>query len=218
VRHFRETPSCNLLPVQRRISIGQTELHASLKGPLKNPSRSTFVGDATTYGNNIQFAAVRRQYSWTQERSTEASATAIRGPYTDLQLQGDFPVAAAGSVAMLAVAQSTQVVQMFIRILEVPAAPNVNGYGQRSIQPCRTNHCRHANVAGDGLPWVAERKRRPDGKKRQIEINQFHGNVSNGTRRQGSISYRPSVRFNVAITANDIRTLFLQAREGVDRF
>ena len=76
-----------------------------------------------------------------------------------------------------------------------------------------------ANVAGDGLPLGLQNGNgvltvRND----RLEINQFHGNVSNGTlTARGSISYRPSVRFNVAVTANDIRTLFLPGlREGVD--
>ena len=76
-----------------------------------------------------------------------------------------------------------------------------------------------ANVAGDGLPLGLQNGNgvltvRND----RLEINRFHGNVSNGTlTARGSISYRPSVRFNVAVTANDIRTYSYQAsQEGVD--
>src|SRR5262249_18836968 len=52
----------------------------------------------------------------------------------------------------------------------------------------------------------------------RLEIDEFQGNVSSGTlTARGSIIYRPSVRFNVTITANDIRTLFLPGlRQGID--
>ena len=214
-------------PAQAPNLDGQTELRASLKGPLKNPSAlDAHISLATlslTYGNNIQFTAVQPVQLDYRKGVLRLQRTAIRGPYTDLQLQGDFPVGGADSVALLAVgAIDLQIIQMFNPDIRSSGQLrfNVNGYGQRS-DPTLQGQITvvDVNVAGDGLPLGLQNGNgvltvRND----RLEINQFHGNVSNGTlTARGSISYRPSVRFNVAVTANDIRTLFLPGlREGVD--
>src|SRR6185436_2746930 len=94
-------------PAQAHNLGGQTELHASLKGPLKNLSaldaHISLPTLSLTYGNNIEFTAAQPVRLDFRKGVLRLQRTAIRGPYTDLELQGDFPVAGADPVAMLAV-------------------------------------------------------------------------------------------------------------------
>src|SRR5262249_16954288 len=169
---------------------GQTELHASLKGPLKNASKLdahiSLAMLSLTYGNNIQFAAVQPVQLDYRKGVLTLQRTEIRGPYTDLQLQGDFPVVGAGSVALLAVgAIDLQVVQMINPDIRSSGQLrfNVNGYGHRA-DPALQGQITvvNANLAGDGLPLGLQNGNgvltvRSD----RLEIDEFQGNVSSGT-------------------------------------
>src|SRR5262249_5222781 len=84
------------LPAQSADLSGETEVHATVKGPLKDPTRLdahiTVPKLSVAYRNDVQLAAVQPiQLDYSRGVLT-LQKTAIRGTGTDLQLQGTIPV------------------------------------------------------------------------------------------------------------------------------
>jgi translocation and assembly module TamB len=215
------------LPAQANNLKGQTELHATIRGPLKDQTQLeahvTIPSLSVAFGNDVQLATaqpVRVDYS---HGVLSLQRTAIRGTKTDLQLQGTFPMT--GTAPMTVVAQGS--VDLSLAQLLDPDITssgqiqfNIDGTGRRANPDVQGQvKIVNASFAGDSLPLGLQ-----NGNgvlvltNNRLDIQQFNGNVSGGTlTATGGIAYRPSLQFNVALKADGIRTLFPDGvREGID--
>jgi translocation and assembly module TamB len=206
---------------------GQTELHATLRGPLTNQSvldaHVTLPTLSLAYKDKVQLAAAEPIQVDYAKGVVSLQKAVIRGTGTDLQLQGTFPVTGSAPIALVALGTiDLKLAQMFdpditssgqiqfdINGSGQPASPNVRG--QVKIV--------NASFAGDDLPLGLQNGNgvfNLTGDR--LEIEQFQGSVSGGTlTAKGGVIYRPSVQFNLALAANGIRMLYPQGvREGVD--
>jgi translocation and assembly module TamB len=206
---------------------GQTEIHGTLSGPLKDKTRLaaniTIPALSLSYRNNVQVAAVQPiQLDYSRGILT-IHKTAIRGTGTDLQLQGIIPVASNAPMSIVALGTiDLGVGHMF--------DPGITSSGQIQFNIDGTGRGRNPNVqgqikivnaalAGDGLPIGMQ-----NGNgvltltNNRLEIEKFEGKVSGGTlTAKGGLTYRPSIGFNLVVAADGIRTLFpAGVREGID--
>ena len=212
-------------PTQANDLMGQTELHATIRGPLKDQSRldaHVVIPTLTlAYKNNVQLAAaqpIRMDYSG---GVLNLQRTQIRGTGTDLQLQGTIPVV--GNAPMTIVALGTidlALGQMFNPDITSSGQIkfNIDGTGRRANPEVQGQvQIVNASFAGDDLPIGLQNG---NGTlvltNNRLDIQQLTGNVSGGTlTATGGITYRPSVQFNIALSGTGIRTLFPDGvREG----
>jgi translocation and assembly module TamB len=206
---------------------GQTEIHGTLRGPLKDIAKLdahiTIPTLSVAYKKDVQFAAVQPiQVDYSRGVLT-LQKTAIKGTGTDLQLQGTIPIASNAPVSIVALGTvDLKVVEMFDPDITSGGQLqfNIDGKGQRS-NPNVQGQVKivNATLAGDSLPLGLH-----NGNgvltltNNRLEIDKFEGNVSGGRlTATGGITYRPSIGFNVAVAANGIRVLYPQGvREGID--
>jgi translocation and assembly module TamB len=214
------------LPAQASNLTGQTELHATVRGPLKDTSRLdahlTIPSLALSLRNNVQLAAVqpiRLDYS---RGVLNLQRTEIRGTKTDLQLQGTIPLAATAPMTIVALGTiDLSLAQMLDPNITSSGQIqfNIDGMGRRTNPEVQGQvKIVNAAFAGDDLPIGLQ-----NGNgvlvltNDRLDIRQFEGNVSGGTvTAAGAITYRPAMQFNVAVTGTGIRTLFPEGvREGI---
>ena len=215
------------MPAQSADLTGQTEIHGTVRGPLKDTARLdahiTIPTLSVSHRNNIQLAAAQPiQVDYSRGVLT-LQKTTIRGTGTDLQLQGTIPVEDTAPVSILALGTiDLGIARMF--------SPDVTSSGQLQFNIDGTGRRSNPNVqgqikivnaafAGDDLPVGLQ-----NGNgvltltSTRLEIDSFEGNISGGKlTATGGLTYRPSMHFNIALAGNGIRTLYPQGvREGID--
>jgi translocation and assembly module TamB len=203
---------------------GETELHATLHGPLKNTSlleaHATIPYLRLAYTNNIQLAAAAPIQIDYKNNVVNVQRSAIRGTETNLEFQGSIPVQ--GNAPMSLLLQGTvnlQLVQLFdpdvrssgelrFNINSNGTGPNIGGeidiveasYASSDL-PLGLQH-------GNGVLTLTNNR---------ININKFDGIVGGGKlSAQGGVSYRPAIQFDLGLSARDIRMLYPQGmRENI---
>jgi translocation and assembly module TamB len=193
---------------------GQTEFHATLKGPLKDRSQLeahlTIPVLNATYSSLQIGAAAPIRVDYARSRLTIQSCD-IRGTDTSLHLQGSIPLAgnsvptftAQGSIdvkiarVFLPDTESSGIINLDIHASGTPQHPTVNG------------HVRLQNVAvsQSGAPLGVENLNGTlNIDNDRINITGLTGQVGGGTLSAGgSVTYTPSLQFNVALRAHSIR-------------
>jgi translocation and assembly module TamB len=215
------------LPAQASDLSGQTEVHATVKGPLKNiellEAHVTVPTLSLKYKTTVELAAAQPiQVDYSRGVLT-LQKTAIRGTGTDLQLQGTIPVTGSAPASILALGTiDLGIGQMFVPDVTTSGQIqfNINGTG-RDANPNVQGQIKIVNAAfaGDGLPVGLQNG---NGAltltNNRLEIDSFNGNVSGGTvTATGGVTFRPSIQFNLVLAANGIRTLYPPGvREGTD--
>jgi translocation and assembly module TamB len=214
-------------PAQANDLAGQTELHVTIRGPLKDQSRldaHVVIPTLTlAYRNNVQLAAVQPIRLDYTRGVLNVQRTQIRGTGTDLQLQGTIPTV--GTAPMTVVALGTldlALGRMFNPDITSSGQIkfNIDGTGRRANPEVQGQvQIVNASFAGDDLPIGLQNG---NGTlvltNNRLDIQQFTGSVSGGTlTATGGLTYRPAVQFNVAISGTGIRTLFPDGvREGTN--
>lgn len=215
------------LPTQAADMRGETEIHGTVRGPLKDSTRLdariTIPKLSVAYKDNVQFAAAQPiQVDYSRGVLT-LQKTVIRGTGTDLQLQGTVPVASNAPMSVVALGTlDLAVAQMFNPDVTTSGQLqfNIDGRGLRS-NPNVQGQIKIVNAAfaGDSLPLGLQ-----NGNgvltltTSRLEIEKFEGKVSGGTlTATGGVTYRPAIQFNVAVNGSGIRTLYpAGVREGID--
>jgi translocation and assembly module TamB len=216
-----------ILPAQAADMMGQTEIHARIRGPLKDKSlldaHLTIPTLSIAYKDKIQLGAQQPIQMDYASGVLKLQKTTIRGTGTDLQLQGTIPVTTDAPMSLLAVGTiDLQIAQILNPDVMTGGQIqlNVNGFGARKNPDVQGEiKLVDASFAGDDIPIGLQ-----NGNglfkltTNRLEIEQFRGNVSGGTlTATGGVTYRPSLQFNVAVAGNGIRTLFPEGvREGID--
>jgi len=204
-------------PAQAGNIAGEMELHATLRGPLKNKqlmeAHIIVPVLAANYKNTIQIGAVQPIHLDYVNGIATLQQTEIRGTGTQLQLRATVPVASKAPASILAEGtMDLRLAQLFDP--EIASSGllrfNVNSYGARTDPNVQgTIRIENANIATGATPVGLE-----NGNgvitltSTRAEITSFTGIVGGGqVRAGGGVTYRPAVNFDLALKGNGIRIL-----------
>jgi len=201
---------------------GQTELHATIRGPLKKKDQLeahvTIPQLSVNYKDSIRIAAAGPIHADSVRGTLEIPRGALRGTGTDLQFQGTVPLAtnAAASI-LLQGSVDLNLAQIFDPDLASSGQIkfDINSYGRRSDPNVHGEiHVVNANFAtgtvplglqgGNGvLTLLTDR----------VQISQFKGVLGGGNfTASGAVVYRPALHFDVALSGQDTRVLYNNIR------
>jgi translocation and assembly module TamB len=214
-------------PEQAEDLTGQTEVHATLHGPLKNKklleAHLTIPTLKLAYSNTIQLAEtspIRVDY---KDTVITLQRSGLRGTDTDLQFQGSMSTASGAPMSLLLLGTvNLHLAQVF--------APDITSSGELKFN-INTNGATNspdfggqvdivdANFASGDLPVGLQHG---NGvltlTKDRLNITKFQGTVGGGTlTAQGGVAYRPGVQFDLGLAAKGVRVLYPQGvRETVN--
>ena len=205
---------------------GQTEIHATLQGPLKDEkalqARVTVPVLKLAYGAFHIAAASPIQGDYANE-VFNLLPVSIRGTGTDLQLQATVPAATNAPMSLkVHGAIDLQLAQLF--------APDVSSSGQILIDIDSHGPIAQGNFGGeiDIVNASFASANSPVGLQdgngvlklstNRLVISKFQGSIGGGTVTAfGGIDYRPDIRFDLGVSAKGVRMLYPQGlRESVD--
>ena len=213
-------------PAQSGAIGGQTELHARLRGPLKQKDRLeaelTIPTLAVHYKNNIQIAATGPIHADYRGGVLEVQRSGLRGTGTDLQFQGRVPLTSKAPASLLLQGSlDLQLAQMFDPDITSSGQLrfDVNSYGQRQQPNVHGEiHIVNADISTTSAPLGLQNG---NGVVTllgdRLQISQFHGVVGGGDfSASGGVVYRPALRFDVALAGRDTRLLYNNVRGAFD--
>jgi translocation and assembly module TamB len=207
-------------PSQAANLSGQTELHATLRGPLKQKDRVeahiVIPQLALNYRNTVQLAAAAPIRADFANNVLELQHSAIRGTGTDLEFQAHVPMAAGAPASMLV----RGAVDLRLAQLLNPDITsggqlrfNIDSYGQRSNPNVHGSiQIVNASFAAAGAPVGLQNGNGVLTLTRdRLDVTQFRGDVGGGTvTASGGVVYRPAMRFDLAMAAQGVRILYAQ--------
>jgi translocation and assembly module TamB len=217
-------------PDQASNVTGQTEVHATLHGPLKNWKQleahlSIPVLNAA-YNNNIQLAAGAPIHVDYKDGIINLQPASIKGTDTDLQFEGSIPTAPSAPMSLkLTGTIGLQLAQLF--------SPDVRSSGQLKFNINSQGAIAKggdlggeidvvdANFASNDLPVGLQHgngvlKLTTD----RVNISTFQGTIGGGTvTAQGGVAFRPGIQFDLGLAAKGVRALYPQGlRETADAY
>jgi translocation and assembly module TamB len=192
----------------------QTEFHATLKGPLKDKSQIEAHLTIPTFHASYQSleigaaGAIRADYFHSVLTLQPAE---IRGTGTSLRMQGSIPFG--GTAAPTLTANGT----VDVRILRI-AAPDVKSSGTLALDIRASGSARNPALQGQihlqdialataSTPLGIEKLNGTlDIANDRVQVSSLTGQVGGGQiSAGGSIAYRPSLQFNLALQGKSIR-------------
>jgi translocation and assembly module TamB len=193
---------------------GQTEFHATIKGPLKDKSQveahlSIPVLQASYQSLQIGIASpVHADYA---NSVLTVQPVEIRGTGTSLRIQGRVPIG--GTASPTLAAQGT----VDVRLLRI-VTPDVQSSGIVALDLRATGSAANPDVEGqlqlkdvtlaspDAPVGVEKLNGTLDITKDHLNISKMNGQVGGGqVSVGGSIAYRPSLQFNLALQGKSVR-------------
>jgi translocation and assembly module TamB len=203
---------------------GQTELHATLKGPLKDKTRieaHVTIPTLTASYQQLQIGAaspIRADYMHSVITLQPAE---IRGTDTTLRLQGNVPLAGSGAASLSAKGQiNMQVLRIFAPDLRSSGAVSIDVHAAGSPKnPALQGQIRLQNVsmASSAAPLGVDKLNgvlNIDSNRLQISdvtAQVGSGQVSVG----GAINYRPNLQFALLVQGKSIRLRYPQGLRSV---
>ena len=199
---------------------GRTELHATLKGPLKDRSRieaHVVIPTLSASYQSLQIEAagpIRADYAHSVITLQPAE---LRGTGTSLHLQGSYPLA--GGAAPSLTAQGS----VDVRILQV-VYPDVRSSGKVTLDihtagPGIQGQVRLQSVAlaTDTAPLGVEKLNGTLSLDNgRLQISEMTGQVGGGqVSAGGSIAYRPSLAFDIALQGKSMRVRYPEGIRSV---
>jgi len=196
---------------------GQTQIHATLQGPLKTPKQVEAHVNIPTlqvkYGQ-LDIAAVKPIVADYVNGVVTLQPSAIKGTDTDLRFEGRFPVAGD------APAQMTLLGTIDLALLHV-ISPDTSASGQLQFDVNAAGRKTNQDVQGqvrvvnasfstaDAPLGLSEGNGVLLLRGKRLDISQFTGKVGGGTvTASGGIVYRPSLQFDLALKGSEIRMLY----------
>jgi translocation and assembly module TamB len=193
---------------------GQTELHATLKGPLKDKTQveahlSIPVLNASYQSLQIGIASpIRVDYS---DSVVTLQPAEIRGTGTALHMQGRWPIGGTSSPTLTANGS------VDVRILKI-VAPDVESSGSLALDVRASGTASNPTVAGqlrlkdiavntaDAPVGVEKLNGTLDISNDHVRVSQMSAQVGGGqVSVGGSIAYRPAMQFNLALKGQGVR-------------
>ena len=214
-------------PAQAADLSGQTELHATLRGPLKN--RSALNAHAVipllqvNYKNTVQLGAANPIHIDLADGVLRLQRATIRGTDTNLEMQATIPTNSAAPASMLLLGRvNLQIAELFSPDITSSGEVrlNINSYGARANPNVQGQvQIVNASLASGSVPIGLQNGNGVLTLTRdRLDITHFQGIVGGGTvTASGGLIYRPGIRFDLAMAAKDMRLLYPQGvREGLN--
>jgi translocation and assembly module TamB len=196
---------------------GETEVHASLKGPLKDKSHLeahlTIPTVKVSY-QSLQFGntgPIRADYS---NSVLVLNPAEIRGTDTSLRFQGRVPIQSDAAMNVQAQGEvNLSLLSIFDSDLKSAGEVLLDIHGDGSARnPDVRGNVRFKDVAlstSDAPVGLSKLNGTLDVTKDRIQITHLNGEIGGGQiSAGGSIAYRPSLEFNVALQGKSIRLLY----------
>jgi len=196
---------------------GQTELHATLKGPLKDTSHleaHVSIPVLKASYRSLQLGItnpIRADYSNSVVTLQPAD---IEGTGTSLHLKGTFPLAGTASPTLTANGS------IDVRILKI-VAPEVDSSGTLRLDIRSSGSAANPTLQGqvqlkdvalttpDAPVGIDKMNGTIDVANDHIHISQMTGQMGGGSVSVGgSIAYRPNLQFNLAVQSQSVRLLY----------
>lgn len=202
---------------------GQTEIHATLRGPLKNraalEAHVTLPTLAVNYKNTVRIAAaspIRADYV---NGVLQVERATLRGTGTDLQVQATIPVTTKAPPSVLALGTIDLKLAQLLNPDITSSGQlrfNINSYGASNPDVQGQIEIRDATFATVDIPLGLQ-----NGNgvltltSDHLNITRFTGTVGGGeVSASGGLVYRPSLQMNLAVRGRDIRMLYNNIRAG----
>jgi translocation and assembly module TamB len=214
-------------PAQAASLSGQTELHATVRGPLKKMSELeahlAIPYLNLDYNHAIQLATAEPIKADYKNGVLSLQRGAIRGTDTDLQFQGSIPITdrSAPMSLLLQGNVNLKIAQVFDPTIRTSGELrfNINSSGTSGDQINGEIDVVDANYTSPDVPVGLQHGNgvltlTTD----RINIKSFQGTVGGGTVvAQGGVAYRPAIQFNLGLSAKNVRMLYPQGmREAID--
>jgi translocation and assembly module TamB len=214
-------------PDQAAAINGETEVHATLHGPLKDWRRleahATIPVLKLAYADTVQLAANAPIQIDFKNGVVNIERSTIRGTDTDLQFQGTIPTANDSHMSLLLVGTvNLHLAQLFNPDLKSSGQLkfNINSNTREAGQSFGGSiEIVDANLSSADIPVGLQHA---NGSlalmKDRINITSLKGTLGGGTlTAQGGIALSPAVRFDMGLAAQGVRMLYPQGmRETVD--
>jgi translocation and assembly module TamB len=214
-------------PDQAADLTGQTELHATLHGPLKNKklleAHLTIPTLKLAYSNTIQLAEtapIRVDY---KDSVITLQRSGLQGTDTDLQFQGSMSTTSGAPVSLVLLGTvNLHLAQVFAPDIKSSGELkfNINSNGATSSPDLGGQvEIVDANFASGDLPVGLQHGNGVLTLTRDhLNITHFQGTVGGGTlTAQGGVAYRPGIQFDLGLSAKGVRILYPQGvRESVN--
>jgi translocation and assembly module TamB len=206
---------------------GETELHATLHGPLKDvqhiEAHATIPVLKLAYVDNFQLAAPSPIHIDLKDGVVSVPRSSIRGTDTDLQFEGSIPVNNDAPMSLVLLGTvNLHIVEVF--------DPELKSSGELKFN---INSSRKGNVgefggsvdiidAGLSSPDLPLALQHTNGSltlaKDRVNIANLKGTLGGGTvSASGGVIFQPAVRFDVGLQAQGVRMLYPQGmRESMD--
>lgn len=213
-------------PAQAPDMNGETELHATLKGPLKNKAAVEMHASIPVLKvsyKQLQIAAAEPiKFDYANKVLTVQPAE-IKGTDTDLKFGGRIPLEKGAAASLNATGNiNLQLAQMFVSDLESKGQikfdirstgslsnPEVQGKIQIVDADILPADSPLGLDAGNGVLTLTNDR---------LQVTSFTGTVGGGKiEASGAVIYKPSLQFNLALSGNDIHFLYQNSiRLGAD--
>ena len=214
-------------PAQADDLSGQTELHGTLHGPLKNKklleAHLTIPTLKLAYTNSIQLAETSPISVDYKDTVITLQRSGLKGTDTDLQFQGSMSTASGAPMSLVLLGTvNLRLAQVFAPDIRSSGELkfNINSNGATSSPDLGGEvDIVDANFASGDLPVGLQHG---NGvltlTKDRLNISKFQGTVGGGTvTAQGGVAYRPGVQFDLGLAATGVRVLYpTGVRESVN--
>jgi len=206
---------------------GETAVHATLHGPLKNPkllqAQITVPVLKVNYGSKVHLAAASPIHLEYKNGTIDLQRATIQGTDTNLEVQGSIPIASHGPPSILIKGDVDLKLAQLMN-------PDIQSSGQVKFE-IDTYHAQagssalgqvrivNASFTNDDLPVGMEHGNGVLTLTRdRLNVQSFQAKIGGGTlTAQGGVTYRPSIQFDLGATANGVRLLYPQGlREQFD--
>jgi translocation and assembly module TamB len=196
---------------------GQAELHATLKGPLKDKSRIEAHVSIPALKASYQSLEIGIEQPIRLDYSNSVvtlQPAELKGTDSSLRVQGRIPIGGTSSPTLAAQGS------MDLRVLKI-LNPDLNSSGAVELNLHATGSATHPTVQGqvqlkdaafntESLPVsIAKLNGTLDVDNNRLQFTTMTGALGGGEFSVGgSIAYQPSVQFNLALQAKSVRLLY----------
>ncbi|HZS27290.1 MAG TPA: translocation/assembly module TamB domain-containing protein [Candidatus Angelobacter sp.] len=204
-------------PTQAPDLSGQTELHATLRGPLAKKARLQAHVEVPTLGLNykqFQLAATKPIHVDYQNGTVTLQPTSIRGTGTTIDAQAVVPLTTPKAAMFLVKGNvDLQVAELFV--------PGLTSKGQLQFDVDSRRYGPGANLNGqirmvnanfhtlDSPVGLDHANGTINVTQTKMEIANFQGQMGGGTiTAKGAVTFRPAVQFQLNMEANNIRVRY----------
>ena len=198
---------------------GQTELHATLKGPLKDKTRveaHVTIPTLKASYQQLEISAASPIHADYVNSIVTVQPAEIRGTDTSLRVQGSIPLAGASVPSFTAQGEvDIGILRMF--------APDVHSSGKVTLDIRASGSASKPSIQGgvqlhdvavvtpDAPLGVEKLNGTLQVSEDRVQINSMAGEVGGGQMSiGGSIVYRPSLQFNLAMQGTSVRLRYPQ--------